>query len=41
MASITIEVSGMRDVERRLERLVDADNVLGIVENHLRRAASR
>ena len=38
MASITIEVSGMRDVERRLERLAD---VLHIVENHLRRAASR
>ena len=39
MARITIEVSGMRDVERRLERL--ADNILDIVENHLRRAASR
>ena len=38
MPSITIEVSGMRDVERRLERLAD---VLDIVENHLRRAASR
>lgn len=38
MASIMIEVSGMRDVERRLERLAD---VLDIVENHLRRAASR
>ena len=38
MASITIEVSGMRDVERRLERLAD---VLDIMENHLRRAASR
>lgn len=38
MASITIEVSGMRDVERRLERLAD---VLDIAENHLRRAASR
>ena len=38
MASITIEVSGMRDVERRLERLAD---VLDVVENHLRRAASR
>ena len=38
MVSITIEVSGMRDVERRLERLAD---VLDIVENHLRRAASR
>ena len=38
MASITVEVSGMRDVERRLERLAD---VLDIVENHLRRVASR
>lgn len=38
MASIMIEVSGMRDVERRLERLAD---VLDVVENHLRRAASR
>ena len=38
MASIMIEVSGMRDVERRLERLAD---VLDIMENHLRRAASR
>jgi len=38
MPSIMIEVSGMRDVERRLERLAD---VLDIVENHLRRAASR
>ena len=38
MARITIEVSGMRDVERRLEQLAD---VLDIVESHLRRAASR
>ena len=38
MANILIEVSGMRDVERRLERLAD---VLDIMGNHLRRAASR
>ena len=38
MARITIEVSGMRDVERRLERLAD---VLDVVENYFRRAASR
>ena len=31
----------MRDVERRLERLADAADVLDIVENHFRRAASR
>ena len=38
MARITIEVSGICDVERRLKRLAD---VLDIMENHLRRAASR